>query len=76
MNQFVIAYLNDIINYLNILKKHINYIFKVLECLDKKNLYLKLKKYEFHQKEINFLEFFVKRYEVRINFKKLQAIKE
>jgi len=48
LNRFVIAYLNDIIIYLNILKKYVNYIFKVLECLNKRNLYFKLKKCEFH----------------------------
>jgi len=62
--------------YLNILKKHVNYVFKVLKCLNKRNLHLKLKKCEFHRKEINFLEFVVKRHEIRMNFKKLQAIKE
>ncbi len=48
LNQFVIIYLNDIIIYLRTLKKHISYIFKVLECLNIKNLYLKLKKCEFY----------------------------
>ncbi len=48
LNQFVIAYLNDIIIYLNILKKHVNYIFKVLKYLNKRNLHFKLKKCEFH----------------------------
>jgi len=76
LNQFVIIYLNDIMIYSNTLKKHMNYIFKILECLNKRNLHLKLKKCEFHQKEINFLEFVVKRYEVRINLKKLRTIKE
>ena len=76
LKQFVIAYLNDIIIYSNILKKHINYVFKVLKCLYKKNLHLKLKKCEFHQKEVDFLKFVVERHEVRINLKKLQVIKE
>ena len=48
LNQFVIAYLDDIIIYSKILKEHINYIFKVLKCLNKRNLHLKLKKCEFH----------------------------
>ncbi len=48
LNRFIIIYLNDIIIYLNILKKHVNYVFKVLKCLNKKNLHLKLKKCEFH----------------------------
>ncbi len=76
LNRFVIAYLNDIIIYSKILKKHINYVFKVLKCLNKRNLYFKSKKCEFHRKEVDFLEFVIKRYEVRINLEKLQAIKE
>jgi len=54
LNQFIIIYLNDIIIYLNILKKHVNYVFKILKCLNKKNLHLKLKKCEFHQKKLIF----------------------
>jgi len=76
LDQFVIVYFNDIMIYSNILKEHINYVFKVLKCLNKKNLHLKLKKCEFHQKEVDFLEFVVERHEVRINLKKLQVIKE
>ena len=60
LNRFVIIYLNDIIIYSNILKEYINYVFKILKCLNKRNLHLKLKKCEFHRKEINFLEFIVK----------------
>ena len=48
LNRFVIVYLNDIIIYLNILKEHMNHVFKVLECLNRKNLHLKSKKCEFH----------------------------
>ncbi len=76
LNQFVIAYLNDIIIYSKILKEHISYVFKILKCLNKRNLYLKLKKCEFHRKKINFFEFVVKRHEIRMNLKKLRAIKE
>jgi len=54
----------------------VNYVFKVLEYLNKKNLHLKLKKYEFHRKEVDFFKFVVKRHKVRMNFKKLKAIKE
>jgi len=76
LNQFVIIYLNNIIIYLNILKEHMNYVFKVLECLDRRNLHFKLKKCEFHQKEIDFFEFVVERHEVRINLEKLRTIKK
>ena len=76
LNQFVIVYLNDIIIYSKILKEHVSYVFKILKCLNKRNLHLKSKKCEFHQKKVNFLKFVVRQYEVRINLKKLQAIKE
>jgi hypothetical protein len=76
LNRFVIAYLNDIMIYSNILKKHISHVSKVLKCLDKRNLHLKPKKCEFHREKVDFLEFVVKRHEVRMNLKKLQAIKE
>jgi len=62
--------------YSNILKKDVNYIFKVLKCLNKRNLYLKSKKYEFYQKKVNFFKFIVERHKIRMNFKKLQTIKE
>ena len=48
LNRFVITYLNNIIIYLKILKKYISYVFKILKCLNIKNLYFKLKKYEFY----------------------------
>ncbi len=76
LNQFIIAYLNDIMIYLNILKKHVNHVFKVLECLNKRNLRLKSKKCEFHRKEVDFLKFVVKRHKIRMNLKKLRTIKE
>ncbi len=53
-----------------------NYVFKVLECLNKRNLHFKLKKCEFYRKEVDFLRFVVKQHEIRMNFKKLRAIKE
>ncbi len=48
LNRFVIAYLNDIIIYSKILKKYVSYVFKILKCLNIKNLHFKLKKYEFY----------------------------
>ncbi len=62
--------------YSKILKEHVSYIFKVLKCLNIKNLHLKSKKCEFYQKKINFFKFVVKRHKVRMNLKKLRTIKE
>ncbi len=62
--------------YSKILKEHVSHVSKVLECLNKRNLHLKSKKCEFHRKEVNFLGFVVERHEIRMNFKKLQVVKE
>jgi len=48
----------------------------MLKYLNKRNLYLKSKKCEFYKEKIDFFEFVVKRYRVRINFEKLQVVKE
>ena len=45
---FVVTYFNNILIYLKTLEEHVNYIKKVLECLTKKSLKLKLEKYEFY----------------------------
>ncbi len=76
LDRFVIAYLNNIMIYSNILKKHINHISKVLECLDRRNLHLKLEKCEFHREKVDFLGFVVGRHGIRMNLEKLRAIKE
>ncbi len=76
LDRFVIAYLNDIMIYSKTLKEHVSYVSKILECLNARNLHLKLEKCEFHRKEVDFLEFVVGRHEVRMNPKKLRAIKE
>ncbi len=62
--------------YSKILKEHISHVFKVLKCLNRRNLHLKLEKCEFHQKKVDFLEFVVERHEVRMNLEKLRAVKE
>ncbi len=48
LDRFVIIYLNNIIIYLKLLKKYVSYVFKVLKCLNIKNLHFKLKKCEFY----------------------------
>ena len=67
--------MNDIIIYSKTLKKYISYIFKVLKCLNIKNLHFKLKKCEFHQKKVDFFEFVVERHEVRMNLKNYEQLK-
>jgi len=76
LNIFVIAYLNDIMIYLITLKKHVQHVSQILKCLNQRNLRLKSKKCEFHQEKVDFLEFVVERHEIRMNLKKVKAIKK
>jgi hypothetical protein len=76
LNIFVIAYLNDIMIYSITLKKHVQHVSQVLECLNKRDLRLKPKKCEFHREEVDFLEFVVKRHGIRMNPEKIKAVKE
>jgi len=73
---FVIAYLNDIMIYSTTLKEHVQHVSQVLECLEKRDLRLKPKKCEFHREEVDFLGFVVGRHEIRMDPKKIKAIKE
>jgi len=76
LNIFVIAYLDDIMIYLITLKKHVQHVSQILECLNQRDLRLKPKKCEFHREKVDFLEFVVKQHEIRMNSKKVKTIKE
>jgi hypothetical protein len=76
LNIFVIAYLDDIMIYLTTLKKHVQHVFQILKCLNRRDLRLKLEKCEFHRKKVNFLEFVVGRHEIQMNLEKIKAVKE
>jgi len=73
---FVIAYLDDIMIYSTTLEEHVQHVSQVLECLNKRDLRLKLEKCEFHREEVDFLGFVVERHGIRMDSKKIKAIKE
>ncbi len=73
---FVIAYLNDIMIYLTTLKEHVQHVSQVLKCLNQRNLRLKPEKCEFHREKVDFLEFVVERHEIRMDPKKIKAVKK
>ena len=51
LNKFVIAYLNNILIFSEIKKKHKKHIKKILNRFQKKKLYLKSEKCEFHKQQ-------------------------
>ena len=75
LNVFVIAYLNDILIYFKTLLKHKQHVQTILQCLKQRRLSFKLEKCEFHQFDVEFLEFVIRIQGVRINLVKLKAIK-
>ena len=76
LNIFIIAYLNNILVFFKTIKEHVNYIEKVLEQLNKRNLQLKSEKCEFHKKDVDFLEFVIGRKEIRMNSVKINTVRE
>ena len=68
------AYLDDIIIYLNSEQKYKEHIKQVLKKLYKKDMPIIIKKCEFHTKKTNFIGFIIKLKQISINLKKIKAI--
>ena len=76
LDDFLTAYLDNILIYSDTLTEHKTYIRKTLELLIANNLYLKLEKYEFYQIKIEYLDFVVSKKEIVIDLRKVAAIKK
>jgi hypothetical protein len=68
------AYLDNIIIYLNSVKKHEEYIKWVLRKLYKENMLVVIKKYKFHTRKTDFIGFIIELEQISINLKKIKAI--
>jgi ribosome-interacting GTPase 1 len=68
------AYLDDIIIYLNNIEEHKEYIKWVLKKLYKENMPVTVKKYKFHTKKTNFVGFIIELRQISIDLKKIKAI--
>ena len=71
LDKIVVVYLDNILIYLNILAKHKGYVKEVLYYLAKVGLYLKLEKYEFYKKEVEFLGHVISTKGIKIDPKKI-----
>ena len=68
------AYLNDIIIYLNSKKEYKKYIKWVLNRLYKENMLVIIEKCKFYTKKTNFIGFIIKLRQISIDLKKIKAI--
>ncbi len=76
LHQFCQIYLNDIIIYSKILKKHKWHVWLILHRLWEINLQININKCEFHMQKIIFLELLMLIEELKMNSQKIQAVVE
>jgi ribosome-interacting GTPase 1 len=74
LDDFIIAYLNNIIIYLNSEKEYKEYIKWVLRKLYKENILVAVKKYKFYIKKTDFIGFIIKLKQISMDLKKIKAI--
>jgi len=74
LDEFIIAYLNNIIIYLNSKGKYKKYVEWVLQRLYNKEILIAIKKCEFHITKTNFIGFIIKLRHISIDLKKIKAI--
>ncbi len=76
LHQFCQIYLDDIIIYSKTLKKHKRHVWLVLHRLRETDLQMNIKKCKFHVQKIFFLRLLLFIKELKMNFRKVQAIVE
>ena len=73
---FVIIHLNNILVYSKNEKDHKKHIRQILNILKKADLRIILKKSQFHQIEIKFLNYIIIKNKTKINLEKVKVIRE
>ncbi len=74
LHQFCQTYLNDIIIYSKILKKHKQHVRLILNRLREADLQININKCKFHVQKIIFLELLMSIDELKMNSRKMQAV--
>ena len=74
LDEFIIAYLDDIIIYSNNKKEYFQHIEQVLQRLVNKKILVAIKKYKFHIIKTEFCGFVIKLGKLSINPKKIEVI--
>jgi ribosome-interacting GTPase 1 len=68
------AYLDNIIIYLNSIEEHKKHIKWVLRKLYKENMLVVVEKYKFHTRKTDFIGFIIKLKQISMDLKKIKAI--
>ena len=74
LDEFIIAYLNNIIIYSQSEREHFKYIKWVLQRLTKEKMPIAIKKYKFYIKKTDFCGFIIKPKNFNIDLKKVKVI--
>jgi len=74
LDEFIMAYLNNIIIYLNSKEEHRKYIEWVLQRLYDKEILIAIKKCEFYITKTDFIGFIIKLRRISMDLKKIKAI--
>ena len=74
LDDFVMAYLDNIIMYLDSEKEHKEHIKWVLNRLYKENMLVTVEKYKFYIKKTVFIGFIIKLKQISMDLKKIKAI--
>ena len=74
LDEFIIAYLNNIIIYFNSEEEHFKYIKWVLQRLVNKKMLVAIKKCKFYIIKTKFCRFIIKLKKLSIDLKKIKAI--
>jgi hypothetical protein len=72
----VVAYLNDILIYLKIKKKHIKHVTAILETLEKADIKINGAKSVFHVQRVNFLGYVFTINGIKIDLIKIAIIRD
>ena|SRR5438874_6063816 len=76
LDDFLTAYLDDILIYSNTLTEHKIHVRKTLKLLDVNDLYLKSEKCEFYRIKVEYLEFVISEEGILMNSRKVAVIRE
>ena len=76
LDRFVVVYLDDIVVYSNSLEEHADHLRVVFKTLRENELYVKKEKCSFAMEEVHFLGHVISQGTIKMDKKKVQAIKE